>query len=182
VKASNASSPPPAAASRPTVGGQIEATNVYSSAELTAEGQHIFVNDDNLDNVLWKVMRRKREIEAIKDQEPKDPLWAAATEQQLREFIARHPLGNRCTVAVVDCRTLFCDVKVECPTGQDKDDGVPAFQKVMQELMVSLDLRQGAFASGSSASAGMNDARMRLRRYKPGDTCPPGFQKDCWNR
>lgn len=138
------------------------------------------ITDANVDEILRMASTHHsdRQMRSLQS-EPKDPLWSAPMEQQVREAVARHALGDRFRLLQVECKTLFCDVKAEA----DAQEGVEAFRKVTAEVAQALDMQVGQSGSGSRPPDGLVlDAHARFRRFKPGDECPPGLMKDCWNR
>lgn len=60
---------------------------------------------------LWD-SRRKRE-QAAHDAEAKDPAWAYAMEQKLREYASQRLRGTSIELEQVDCKTTFCDLLME---------------------------------------------------------------------
>jgi hypothetical protein len=141
------------------------------------------ITDANVDEIFRMASKHQsdREMRSLQS-EPRDPVWSAAMEQQVREAVARHALGDRFRLSQVECKTLFCDVKVELPLS-DAQEGVEAFRKVTAEVAEDLDMPIGSSGSGHRPPDGLVvDAYVRFRRFKPGDECPPGLQRDCWNR
>jgi hypothetical protein len=59
-------------------------------------------------STLWD-SQKKRE-QAAHDAETKDPAWAYATEQKLREWAARRLRATSIEVIAIDCKTTFCDL------------------------------------------------------------------------
>jgi hypothetical protein len=139
------------------------------------------VDDSNLDRVISELsQRRSRAEQASLEAEPRDPLWADSTEQQLRQLIARHPNGHRFAVKTLYCRTLYCEIAVEGFESDESDDPQIVFNSVIKEVQEQLGL--GVGLSGSAGGETAIEMHARLRRFKIGDQCPPGLRQDCWNR
>lgn len=159
------------------------ATVSADGSSRSQAGECIEVDDSNLERVAMTLLERSAQLKyADLKAEPKDPLWSAVMEQSLRQGIAAHPLGRRFTLTSVDCRTLYCELKAEYPMSAAEAHGGDAFRNVVDEVAEGLDLWIGESGSGSMEAPGFLEAHAILRRFKPGDTCPPGFQEDCWNR
>ena len=143
----------------------------------------ISIDDSNLEKAIFTLSDRLRAREqANYESEPRDPLWSDAMEQQLREAFARHQRSKAFVLTKVDCRTLYCEVNAEGPAraatgGEGASD---AFAAAILDIAKEFGLRRGA--GGSQSDGGVAKSREVLRRFKPGDECPPGFQRDCWNR
>jgi hypothetical protein len=153
------------------------------SEPASADASRCIITDANVDEILQMASKHHsdREMRSLQS-EPRDPMWSAAMEQQVSEAIARHALGDRFHLSQVECKTLFCDVKAEVSL-TDAQEGVEAFRKVTAEVAQSLDMQIGGSGSGHRPPDGLLiDAHARFRRFKPGDECPPGLKKDCWNR
>jgi hypothetical protein len=56
--------------------------------------------------------KKKRE-QAAHDAEAKDPAWAYAMEQKLREYASQRLRGTSIELKEVDCKTTFCDLLME---------------------------------------------------------------------
>ena len=55
--------------------------------------------------------RRLAREQAARDAEPKDPAWAYAMEQQLREFTMPRLQADQLELIAIDCRTSFCEIR-----------------------------------------------------------------------
>jgi hypothetical protein len=159
-----------------------------ASAQVVADdvaGDHdecVVLNDSNLDRIMSMISRHRLEQQGGSlESEPKDPLWSAAMEQQIRSAVGTHRLASQFTIASVDCRTVYCMIKAEVPPGDRAPLAVEAFGNVVRDVASDFGLHAGGAGSGSFLPSGMIDAHALLRRFKIGDECPAGF-KECWNR
>lgn len=57
---------------------------------------------------LWE--RERKAEQAARAAETKDPAWAYATEQKLREYLSRRLLTSPIEVTGIDCKATFCEI------------------------------------------------------------------------
>jgi hypothetical protein len=57
--------------------------------------------------------RRHAREQAILEAEPKDPTWAYSMEQKVREYMTRRLAASQTEVTGIDCKTTFCEIKVQ---------------------------------------------------------------------
>lgn len=93
-------------------------------------------------------LRQERE-RAAKDSEPKDAGWAYSMEQLMRQHIEMHLPADKYTELQVECRTTFCELRMEGASvdGQDLADQVA---REIQHQDWS-DVVQGMSGGGSDA-------------------------------
>jgi hypothetical protein len=182
VAPQNSDTVTPAAAHESTVAPADQA--VANSPPAGTARNCISVDDENIDRVVHELEIREQKIQQAKlAAEPRDPMWAASTEQQVLAFIAQDSRSRLFVIKTLDCHTLYCEIAAEGPVPtrlDDSDDPRAALSGVLDEVEKQLGLRRGAYGSGQNL--GTVEINARLRRFKPGDQCPPGFQRDCWNR
>ena len=175
----------PSIEASPAAVGRVDRTIHRDDAvQLTAAGKSapcISLDGADCDEALERLLEaRSKHERSILEAEPKDPLWSASMEQQLREFITRHPAAGRYLITRLDCRTLYCEIDAQTQT-YPGDANVDAFAKILDEVEQQLGLRRGA--SGGSSDGTLRQITARLRRFRPGMPCPPGYTElECWNR
>jgi hypothetical protein len=60
--------------------------------------------------------RRKQLEQVARDAESKDPVWAGAMEQKLREFTAQRFQLSKIEILGIDCKSTFCELKAQSST------------------------------------------------------------------
>jgi hypothetical protein len=92
-------------------------------------------------------LRQARE-QTAKDAEPKDAGWAYSMEQLIRQHIEMHLPADKYTKLLVECRTTFCELRME---GSSTDGGELA-EKVVQQIQHQewSDIAQKGSGGGSN--------------------------------
>jgi hypothetical protein len=102
-------SPAPAVTDPSDEGGSHETSSTESTATVNAP-----MNDEQKLAACGAIMTRKAQRNnAMLAAEPKDPAWAYAMEQRLREFTSRRFQSSEINVVAVDCRTYYCKIKAQ---------------------------------------------------------------------
>lgn len=72
------------------------------------------VSEEEANQFCGEVFNRERQRERDKkDGEPKDAAWAYAMEQLLRQHMESGLAANQYTKLRIDCRTTFCEMRIE---------------------------------------------------------------------
>ena len=96
-------------------------------------------------------MAKQDRERAIRDAQPKDPIWAEPMEQMIRQYLTKHVGKQRVEHIEVDCRTTFCRIEAK---GQTIDAAL-AMQKAAQAVA---DEPWAELRSGEGSSSGYGDS------------------------
>lgn len=81
-----------------------------------------------------ELFRRQRERQQRAfDAEPKDPAWAYAMEQKLREFTSHRFLAAQIEVSEIDCKTTFCEISARSLAPERADEFNKAIDALRKE-------------------------------------------------
>ena len=95
-------------------------------------------------------LRRARE-QAAKDAEPKDVGWAYSMEQLIRQHTEMHLPADKYTKLQVECRTTFCEMRLEGPNLDDQTVAAEVLHQIPQQVWS--DVVQKGYGSGSDGRA-----------------------------
>lgn len=95
-------------------------------------------------------LRQQRE-QAAKDAEPKDAGWAYSMEQLMRQHIEMHMPADKYTKLRVECRTTFCELRMEGASA----DGQNLADQIVQQIQHQdwSDVVQKGSGGGSDGAA-----------------------------
>jgi hypothetical protein len=77
--------------------------------------------------------RRRRREQLAHDSEQKDPAWAYAMEQKLREYTSRRFQTTPIEVMAIDCKTTFCDITAQGFVPESNTEFRDALEAVRKE-------------------------------------------------
>jgi hypothetical protein len=77
--------------------------------------------------------RQQEREQRARDAEPKDPVWAYAMEQKLREYTSRRFQSTAIAVSKIECKTTFCEISADALVPEAADEFNKAIAALREE-------------------------------------------------